>query len=169
MLPVPRPALLFLCVLPLSACLAPPRAVEALPPDATPQTTVLAQVKDDLDRQPIIAAQTATASVVQFTGLGLAQVANQPGKTLNQRRLMAIRAARLEALRDLTEQVHGIQIDASSTLGDLILRNDTLKARVQGEIRGAKTLRITPKGGDSYEVVMALDPDTVRYIRRSAH
>ena len=80
---------------------------------------------------------------------------------------MAIRAARLEAIRDLTEQIHGIRINSESTLHDQVLRSDTVRAVVAGEIRGARTLRITPKGEDSFEVVLALDPDTVRYILRA--
>jgi hypothetical protein len=105
---------------------------------------------------------------VQFTGLGLSQVSKQPGASTNEKRLMAIRAARMEALRDLTEQIHGIRINSETVLRDQVLRSDSVRALVEGEIRGARTLRITPKGSDSFEVVMALDPDTVAYILRAA-
>ena len=106
--------------------------------------------------------------VVQFTGLGLSQVSKQPGASTNEKRLMAIRAARMEALRDLTEQIHGIRINSETMLRDQVLRSDSVRGLVEGEIRGARTLRITPKGSDSFEVVMALDPDTVAYILRAA-
>ena len=58
-------------------------------------------------------------------------------------------------------------INSESTLHDQVLRSDAVRAVVAGEIRGARTLRITPKGDDSFEVVLALDPDTVRYILRA--
>jgi hypothetical protein len=39
-------------------------------------------------------------------------------KILNQRRLLAIRAARLDAYRVLTEQIHGVQLDAQTTVAE---------------------------------------------------
>lgn len=161
-----RPLLLPLALMPLGACMSSGRAVDALPADASPRTEAVAQLRDDLSDLPVPAAAQAP-EVVQFTGLGLSQVSTQPGASINERRLMAIRAARLEAIRDLTEQIHGIRINSESTLHDQVLRSDTVRAVVAGEIRGARTLRITPKGDDSFEVVLALDPDTVRYILRA--
>lgn len=157
-----RSLLLTAALLPLSACMTATRAVDALPTDASPRTEAVAQLKDDLTAVPMVAA--APEPPLEFTGLGLAQVAGQPGGTLNERRLMAIRAARLEAMRDLTEQVHGLRLDAETTVSDQVVRSDRVRGIVSGEIRGARTVRITPKGNDSFEVVMALDPDTVRYI-----
>lgn len=162
----------------LSGCMPTQRSArQALPLGADPATTQLAEVKDALDTlspQDRLNAQTtpvvrraAAQEAPMITGLGFAQIAGQPGKTPNEKRLMAIRAARLEALRDLTEQVHGIHIDAETTLQDAIVRNDRLTGVVEGTIRGAKTLRITPRDADSYEVVMALDRDTVGYILRA--
>ncbi len=154
-----------LLLAPVAACQSAPRAVDALPTGADPMTVELAQMRDAMTAP---APMSAAPEVVAFTGLGLAQVASQPGQTINDKRLMAIRAARIEALRDLTEQIHGIQISAHSTLRDQVLLNDQVGALVAGEIRGAQTLRITPKGDDGYEVAMALSPDTVRYIVRAA-
>lgn len=154
----------------LSACMAPSRAVDALPSDASVSTRMLAEVRDDLTpRQATRMARTAAtrAPEVQFTGLGMSQVSTQPGSSLNEKRLMAIRAARLEALRDLTEQVHGIRLSSETTVQDQITRSDHIRALVEGEIRGARTLRITPKDGDSFEVMLALSPDVVRYIMRA--
>lgn len=164
----PRFALLFAAIVPLAACTSAPRAVDALPEDAGPRTQALAEVKDDLTKAAPAAAAEPVAASVQFTGMGLSQVSTQPGASKNEKRLMAIRAARMDALRDLTEQIHGIRLDAETLLRDQVLRSDTVRGLVSGEIRGARTLRITPKGDDSYQVVMALDPDTVAYILRAA-
>lgn len=152
-------------------------ARQALPLGADAATTQLAEVKDALDTlSPNENMQSQMAPSVMplasreapmLTGLGFAQISGQPGKTPNEKRLMAIRAARMEALRDLTEQVHGIRIDAETTLQDAIVRNDRLSGVVEGTIRGARTLRITPRDSDSYEVLMALDRDTVGYILRA--
>ena len=149
----------------------PATAVAALPSQADAATVALAETKDALDKVSPPAPPTQVAATVapvqEFLGTGFAQVSRQPGASLNAKRLMAIRAARLEALRDLTEQVHGIRLNSTSSLRDAVLTNDYLQAIVAGEIRGARTVRITPKGSDSYEVVMALSPDTVRYILRA--
>lgn len=159
----------------LSGCMAL-QASQAVPGNAGPQTQALAQAKDDLNAlvaqpgalRPSPLVLSGAQPVQPFTGVGFAQVATQPGKTLNERRLMAIQAARLAALRELTEQIHGVQISAETTLKDQVLRDDRLRAVVQGELRGARTLRITPKDGDSFEVVMQISADTVRYILRAA-
>ena len=167
--PLIRAVALPLMFLPLGACMTAPRSVDALPEDASVRTEAVAKLRDDLAGDPVVAAPVAQAMpVVQFTGLGMSQVSTQPGKSTNEKRLMAIRAARLEALRDLTEQIHGIRLDSETTLRDQTVGSDTIRALVDGEIRGARTVRITPKGGDSFEVVLALDPDTVAYIVRAA-
>lgn len=165
-LPHPTPGLCALAVV-LSACAPVGRsAVQSLPPNPAPQTAELAQIKDALDQlHPVKSASQAPAPML--TGLGFAQVSGQPGKTPNEKRLMAIRAARIEAMRDLTEQVHGIRLDGQSTLRDAVLVDDRLTAVVAGSLRGARTLRITPRDQDSYEVQMALDRDTVAYILRA--
>jgi hypothetical protein len=48
-----------------------------------------------------------------------------------------------------------------------VVQDDSLTALVDGTIRGARTVRVTPKGTDSYEVEMMLDRDTVAYIVRA--
>lgn len=173
-----RPAPILLMTLALSACATTPEtATDALPMDATGLTTQLATVKDDLDAADVAAAPPPAApapapvpdaeAVPALKGLGFAQIAGQPGGTMNEKRLMAIRAARLDALRDLAEQVHGIRLTSSTAIRDAVVLDDSLTALVDGTIRGARTVRVTPKGTDSYEVEMMLDRDTVAYIVRA--
>jgi len=169
-----RPALpvLLMSSAALAACVSsPPTATESLPLSATATTEQLAEVKDNLDAADRMnappPAAAGTADVQPLKGLGFAQIAGQPGKTHNEKRLMAIRAARMDALRDLTEQVHGIRISASTTVRDAVVQDDSLSAVVQGTLRGARTLRVSPSGSDSYEVEMVLDRETVAYIVRA--
>lgn len=158
----------------LAACVPTQRsAVQSLPPGADARTTALAQMKDGLDKTGGTVAMRAAAPVTVveaplITGMGFAQVSGQPGKSINEKRLMAIRAARVDALRDLTEQVHGIRVTSETAIRDAIVLDDRLNAVVQGSIRGARTVRITQKTDDAVEVVMALDKDTVGYILRAA-
>lgn len=156
-----------------AACVSTPQsAQDSLPLSATDTTVQLAEVKDNLDAADSMTAPpppaVAAADAVQpLKGLGFSQIAGQPGKTHNEKRLMAIRAARMDALRDLTEQVHGIRISASTTVRDAVVQNDSLQAMVEGTLRGARTLRVSPSGTDSYEVEMVLDRETVAYIVRA--
>lgn len=153
----------------LGACSSGTRsAVAALPEEASAYTQQLAHAKDMLAApEPRVTSAVYATQPAALTGNGFAQVAAQPGQTLNQRRLLAMRAARLDALRDLTEQVHGIQLTSESLIRDAILRDDRLAAHVSGTLRGARTIAIEPRGEDGYAVTMQLDTDTVAYLLRA--
>ena len=103
-----------------------------------------------------------------ISAVGYAVVSTQPGKNVAQKRLMAIRAARMGAMRELAEQIHGIQVDSNTTVIDLMVQNDTFRAVVKGVIRGAKTVRINPTGVDTYETVLEIDKDMMLMMLRNA-
>lgn len=102
------------------------------------------------------------------TAIGYAVVSTQPGRSDAQRRLMAIRAARMAAMRDLAEQIHGLKVDGNTTVVDLMVQNDTFRGVVTGIIRGARTVRINPTGEDTYEIVLELDRAMIGDLMRSA-
>jgi hypothetical protein len=81
---------------------------------------------------------------------------------------MAIRSARMAAMRDLAEQIHGLKVDSSTTVIDLVVQNDTFRGVVNGTIRGARTVRINPTGSDTYEVVLEIDRETISYLLTTA-
>ena len=81
---------------------------------------------------------------------------------------MAIRAARMTAMRDLAEQIHGLKVDSNTTVVDLMVQNDTFRGVVTGLIRGARTVRINPTGSDTYEIVIEIDQDMVASLISSA-
>ena len=103
-----------------------------------------------------------------ITAVGYAVVSTQPGKNVAQKRLMAIRAARMAAMRELAEQIHGLKIDSRTTVIDLVTQNDTFRTMVQGTIRGAKTVRINPTGDDTYETVLEIDREIMLLLLREA-
>jgi len=100
-----------------------------------------------------------------ITATGYAVVTTQNHKNPAQQRLMAIRASKLDAYRSLTEQVYGQQLDASSTVADMVVTNDTFRTKVEGVIYGARLVSITPVGEDTYETTLSLDRDVVQDLR----
>jgi len=97
---------------------------------------------------------------------GYANISTQKSKNPAQRRLMAIRASKLDAYRSLAEQIYGQQINASTTVEDMIIANDTMRAHVAGIVYGAKVVSINPIGDDSYETKLELEKDTMLELRR---
>ncbi len=111
----------------------------------------------------------ATAEEVPtLTAVGYAVVSSQPGKSDSQKRLMAIRSARMAAMRDLAEQIHGLKVDSSTTVIDLMVQNDTFRGVVSGTIRGARTVRINPTGSDTYEIVLEIDREMISHLMSTA-
>ena len=107
-------------------------------------------------------------TVPTISAMGYAVVSSQPGRSANQKRLMAIRSARMAAMRDLAEQIHGLKVEGNTTVIDLMVQNDTFRGIVSGTIRGARTVRINPTGSDTYEVLLEIDKDTLSYLLRQA-
>ena len=100
-----------------------------------------------------------------LTATGYAVISVQNHRNPAQQRLLAIRASKLDAYRSLTEQVYGQQLDASTTVADMVVQNDTFRTRVEGVIYGAVLVSITPAGDDTYETTMSLDKNVVRDLR----
>jgi hypothetical protein len=69
---------------------------------------------------------------------------------------MAMRAAKLDAYRSLTEQIHGIQIQGETTIGEAVLTSDKLASALRGLIVGARTVKIEPTSDDTYQVELAV-------------
>jgi hypothetical protein len=100
-----------------------------------------------------------------ITATGYAVIAVQNHRNPAQQRLMAIRASKLDAYRSLTEQVYGQYLDATTTVADMTVLNDSFRARVEGVIHGATVVSITPVSDDTYETTLSLDRAVVRDLR----
>lgn len=66
------------------------------------------------------------------------------------------RAANVDALRLIAEEVRGVQIDADTTVENSILTSDIIKTKVSGVIKGAKVVSRSVDGNGYYHVVMEL-------------
>jgi hypothetical protein len=71
-------------------------------------------------------------SVIKVTGSGV-----PPEKgSLAQKRTMAIRAARIDAYRQLLEAVNGIHVSSETIVKDFVTESDTIKTKVEGLLKG---------------------------------
>lgn len=123
-------------------------------PTTTTRISAMQQSTNLLDEKTKAAAEEPFISSI--TAVGFSAIAIQPSKNLNQRRLMAIRAAKLDAYRGLTEQIYGISLDAETTVAEAMLTSDKMSSAVRGTIMGAKTVKIEPTGNDTYEVELSV-------------
>lgn len=89
--------------------------------------------------------------------IGYAPISAQPGSQDSVKMLLAIKASKLDAYRELAEQVYGQKIGANHSLANLVLEDTQLKSSVQGIIRGAEVVKTYPVGEDTYATELSLD------------
>ena len=92
--------------------------------------------------------------------VGYAPISLQKGASDSQKMILAIRSSKLDAYRELAEQVYGHNISASTSVKGMIARNDNLKSKVNGLIRGAKVIKNYALG-DIYTTELELDMKVV--------
>lgn len=94
------------------------------------------------------------ASVITVEGMGVAPTYayNNPV----QARMLARRAAEADAYRQLLEVVKGVQVDAETTVENMMVQSDRITTRVSGLVQGARKVEehALPEGG--YVITMQL-------------
>lgn len=154
-------------------------------PDGTAEVTVevtLGQVEDILGRRLVYDYQTFTATgygapsgsyvepappapaadYVRAKGYGIEP--RDPSMIPAEKALMAKRAAKVDALRNLAEQVRGVRITSDSYVRDFIAQSDEMKARVNTFIQGARVVSERQMPDGSYEVEVEADMEPLRRI-----
>lgn len=127
-------------------------------------------------RQPSTAAATIAPPVPpsalaeqpepDIVALGFASITAQSGSDAAQRRLQAARAAKLDAYRNLAEQLYGLEFASDSIIADSRVREDHIRTRVSGMIAGAEIVNLEPLGNDSYQATVRLPGKQVTALRR---
>ena len=126
---------------------------------------LLASCTMTVDEYEEAVVQSLISERNNIVATGYAVISVQPHDNPAQQRILSIRASKLDAYRSLMEQVYGQYLDATTTVGELVIQSDTFRARVQGVIYGAYLVSITPVGDDTYEVTMSLDRRIVDDLR----
>jgi hypothetical protein len=149
----------------LAACQSAPRTPAPVEPvKAAPAPAAeVAPAVNDKSKAGLLAPMIERRDTLVATGYAVISVQNH--KNPAQQRLLAIRAAKLDAYRALTEQVYGQHLDATTTVSDMTVMSDTFRARVEGVVYGAVLVSITPAGDDTYEATLSLDRSVVNDLR----
>ena len=73
-----------------------------------------------------------------------------------QARPMALRAAKVDAYRNLLETTKGVRIDSTTVVKDFTVENDTINAAVEGLVRGAKVVNQDYLSDGTVEVTLRM-------------
>ncbi|MEK6748290.1 MAG: LPP20 family lipoprotein [Pseudomonadota bacterium] len=76
-----------------------------------------------------------------------------------QRRLMSMRAAQVDAYRNLAERVNGMHIWGGTTIGDMVVEKDRYRVFLDSYLKGAKVMASHPVEDGTYETVVELNLD----------
>lgn len=93
----------------------------------------------------------------KVTVIGYGTAGNDEGYSAAQRRLLAMRASKVDAYRNLAEQVYGLQINGHTTVSDMVVENDHHRSYVDAVVRGAQVRSVTPMDDGSFETVLELE------------
>lgn len=93
----------------------------------------------------------------RYTGVGLGVVRDDDKRPVALRQLVAIRAAKLDALRSLTEQIKGVQVASQSEVVSSELTSDKISSQSQGSLQGVRFVNVKPLDDKTYQAIVELD------------
>ncbi|MEJ2041698.1 MAG: LPP20 family lipoprotein [Reinekea sp.] len=111
---------------------------------------IVSQVKEINEKLPPMEPM-----ILRSTGYGAINPTAR-GLTEVQKRLLAMRASKLDAYRTLAERVYGTQIIGNSTVENLVVQNDQYRAFVDANILGAKVVYQEVMADGSYETMVEM-------------
>ncbi|KOO02223.1 flagellar assembly lipoprotein FlgP [Vibrio nereis] len=99
-----------------------------------------------------------------LTSVGYASISEQKGRNEEEKQVRAMRASKIDAYRELAEQVYGMRVSGRASLQDQRLGTELTSGAVDGVIRGAEVVR-SYKVGDSYVTELRLDIQKMDRLR----
>ncbi|MEZ8143488.1 flagellar biosynthesis protein FlgP [Enterovibrio norvegicus FF-33] len=91
-----------------------------------------------------------------LSAVGTASVSAQRGDTLEEKQFRAMRASKLEAYKELSEQVYGVRVSGLTQVDDQQLGHDRTSGASDGIIRAAEVIA-SYQVGDSYVTELQLN------------
>ncbi|MBK7001368.1 MAG: LPP20 family lipoprotein [Rhodoferax sp.] len=77
--------------------------------------------------------------------------------TVGQQKVMAMRAARVDAFRALAEQVYGFRISGATSVSAFATHNDNMRTYVDAFVRGAQVVSMTAVSDGNFEATVELE------------
>lgn len=77
--------------------------------------------------------------VLRVVGYGAVDY-NSKNHSDSQRRLLAVRASKMDAYRALAERVYGMSVQGSTTVRDMVVQDDRFRSYVETYMHGARVL-----------------------------
>ncbi len=105
-----------------------------------------------------------TVEEYEFVAVGYATMDAQKGATDDIKMLNAIKASKLEAYKELAEQVYGVMLSSENSVKEYQLQSNGIKGKVKGLVRGAKVLR-TYHEDDLYITELGLNMKTLPFLK----
>lgn len=111
---------------------------------------------------PGVSMPAWAAQVVSAVGTGVPP----EGMAGTEAKLMAVRAAELDAKRNLVEKVYGVHINATTTVRDYVVQNDVVRADVDTFLAGASVGEPRYIEDGSVEVAVSIPLEALARIIR---
>ncbi|KZZ48063.1 MAG: LPP20 family lipoprotein [Saccharospirillaceae bacterium] len=77
-------------------------------------------------------------------------------KSSVQKRLMAIRASKMDAYRSMAERVYGASVQGSTTVRDMVVQNDRFRTYVETYMHGARVVSTDVLPDGSVETILEM-------------
>ncbi len=97
---------------------------------------------------------TTKALRVKGNGFGPERV-----KQLGRRKILAKRAAKVDAYRNLVEAIKGVNVTSETSVEDMMLESDSIRTRTGGMLKGMRVVDVTYSGDGGCEVTVEVNID----------
>jgi hypothetical protein len=98
--------------------------------------------------------------IIRVAAVGYGATSSQANLTIGQKKLLGMRASKMDAFRALAEQVAGTRIIGNTTMSDMMAKHDGLRAMVDSYLKGARVVTVTPMSDGNFETIVEADLDT---------
>ncbi|GLS89299.1 hypothetical protein GCM10007916_03660 [Psychromonas marina] len=117
---------------------------------------------------PIDTPEPESNILYTFHSVGAAPIEGQSGKTFELKMLNAIKASKIEAYKEMAEQIYGVLLTAENSVEGAYLGDDRIKMSVKGLVKGARVLKSYHEG-DLYITELELKMESLPYLTNTQY